>query len=88
VLDKPLRRKPRNALLRTGNATSLWGFGTRDPSWLRRGARWMAPMALPKRSKSRPSFASLDARTVDEGHPTRRPDFLSSARSQEGSKVG
>lgn len=25
-------------------------------------------MALPKRSRSRPSFASLDARTVDEGH--------------------
>jgi GNAT superfamily N-acetyltransferase len=75
-LDKPLRRKLRNALLRTGKATGLWGFGTRGASGRRCWVRGTPSMALPKRNKSRPSFASPDARTVGEGHHrTRRPDL-------------
>ena len=66
-------------------------MGIRD-AW-----REVAPMlslgapsvALPKRGRSGPSFASRDAKTVDEGHHrTRRPDFLSSTPKEEGSKVG
>jgi hypothetical protein len=45
----------------------LWGFGMRGASWRRCGARGTPPTALPKRSRSRSSYASLDARTVDEG---------------------
>jgi hypothetical protein len=65
------------------------GIRTLVTRWIRCRAWATTSKTLPKDSKSRPSFAPLDAVRIDEGrHRARRPDFLSSARSREGSNVG